>query len=142
MKFFYGNEKYMFKKLTMLLMYISLILVLIGCRESHKGIINSQLEVSHEPQSIKKIAVLSFNKVHLRSLDLPQIKNRIIDSMSEQIDSRIIKSISFKNPEITIIEPPVLLNKINNSRFASDLNDFVESIGFKWVKNLKCWGAV
>ena len=116
----------MFKIIVNSAIFISIIVGLSGCKEIHRGTINSQLKVTCDPVSIKKIAAFSFNKAHFGPSESEQMNDRIINSMSEQINDRIINSITLKNPDVTIISPSVSLRKINNSVFASEWNDFVE----------------
>ena len=116
----------MFKIIVNSVVYISLIFGLIGCTAMNTGEINSYVEVSFNPGSIKQVAIFSIRDVNFESSESRQLNNRIINSMSVQLNNRIINSITSKNPEIKITSPSASLRKINDSGLASEWNDFVE----------------
>ncbi len=119
------------------MVYISLIFGLIGCTAMNTGEINSYVEVSYNPGSIKQVAIFSIRDVHFGPYESLQLNNRIINSMSGQINNRIINSITSKNPEITITSPSASLRKTNDSVLASEWNDFVEDYYDSGIVNKK-----
>jgi hypothetical protein len=127
----------MFKIIVNSVVYISLIFGLIGCTAVNTGKINSYVEVSSNPGSIKQVAIFSIRDVHFEPSESRQLNNRIVNSMSGQINNKIINSITSKNPEITIISSSASLRKINGSGLASEWNDFVEDYYNSGIANKK-----